>query len=312
MPMYKKIWVQLYGNKQWNKLYKKMVSGDILIFQHPSYGQRTSIRWIKKISAKGCKTIALIHDLESLRGGISGIINTSKSNSIGDTELLKCFSYVICHNSSMKKYMISQGFEADRIVELEIFDYLSDTKILEPVKQSKPSVCVAGNLAIGKSGYIYKIFDNDKNKDLIVHLFGVRFDKDNCTDNMNYHGSFKPEELPKYLEGDFGLVWDGPEADTCAGNTGQYLKYNNPHKTSLYLASGLPVIVWSKAAIAEFVKEHGVGITVDSLYGLDDRIRMVSQKDYKQMCSNVKTVSEKLRRGYFFYKSIDKCLGNKE
>lgn len=306
--LYKKIWVQLYCNRQWNKLYKKMACGDILIFQHPSYGQRTSIKWIKKIASRGCKTIALIHDLESLRGGISGIIHTSKSNNIGDSELLRCFSYVICHNSSMKKYMISQGFDADRIVELEIFDYLSNTKILEPVKQSKPSVCVAGNLAIGKSGYIYKIYDKNKNNDLIVHLFGIRFDKEHCNGNMNYHGSFKPEELPKYLEGDFGLVWDGPEADTCAGNTGEYLKYNNPHKTSLYLSSGLPVIVWSQAAVADFVRKHCVGITVDSLNDLEDKINAVSEKQYAEMCYRIKDISKKLRCGHYFYTALDKCL----
>ena len=34
-------------------------------------------------------------------------------------------------------------------------------------------------------------------------------------------------------------MWDGPSPDTCAGVYGAYLRYNNPHKTSLYLAAGL-------------------------------------------------------------------------
>lgn len=63
---------------------------------------------------------------------------------------------------------------------------------------------------------------------------------------MIWHGSFKPEESPEHLQG----VWDGDSVDTCAGNTGAYLRYNNPHKTSLYLACGMPVIVWKEAAIA--------------------------------------------------------------
>ncbi|NRO11242.1 Beta-1,6-galactofuranosyltransferase WbbI [Lactobacillus helveticus] len=48
-------------------------------------------------------------------------------------------------------------------------------------------------------------------------------------------------------------------------NTGNYLRYNDPHKLSLYLASGIPVIIWKKAAEAKFVEENKVGITVDSL-----------------------------------------------
>ena len=50
------------------------------------------------------------------------------------------------------------------------------------------------------------------------------------------------------MEGSFGLVWDGISVETCAGVYGEYLKVNNPHKTSLYLASGIPVIIWKEAA----------------------------------------------------------------
>lgn len=125
---------------------------------------------------------------------------------------------------------------------------------------------------------------------------------------MIWHGSFKPEDLPSELKGDFGLVWDGTSAETCAGNTGEYLKYNNPHKTSLYLASGMPVIVWRQAAIADFVLENGVGIAVDSLYGLDHVIANISDEEYRTMCENVNRIGEKLRSGYYFMNALEKCL----
>ena len=56
-------------------------------------------------------------------------------------------------------------------------------------------------------------------------------------------GSFLPDELPSALEGSFGLVWDGDSSKTCSGVFGEYLRYNNSHKASLYLASGFPIIV---------------------------------------------------------------------
>ena len=34
-----------------------------------------------------------------------------------------------------------------------------------------------------------------------------------------------------------------------------YLRINNPHKTSLYLACGIPIITWNKAAIAQYVRK---------------------------------------------------------
>ena len=134
---------------------------------------------------------------------------------------------LICHNEFMKNYLISQGFNYERIVCLEIFDYLSNVQRIQPTKGEEPSIAIAGNLAYGKSRYIYDIFKGGKNSSLKVHLYGNCFDEGQSSKNMIYHGSFKPEELPKYLKGDFGLVWDGISAETCAGNTGEYLKYNN-------------------------------------------------------------------------------------
>lgn len=58
----------------------------------------------------------------------------------------------------------------------------------------------------------------------------------------NLEGSYMPEELPEKLEAKYGLVWDGLEITSCEGTFGQYLKYNNPHKFSLYMAAGIAVI----------------------------------------------------------------------
>jgi hypothetical protein len=306
--LYQHLWVQVVGNSDWRSLYKKVGDGDVVIFQHPFYGKRTSLLWIKRIRQKGAKMIALIHDLESLRGGIAGVIEAGKTTAFGDDEFLKNFDGIICHNEHMRQYMIEKGFEPSRLVDLEIFDYLTDEKISERQKSEAPTVAIAGNLALGKCAYIYKIHENGHNPGLALELYGIRFEEERADAGMKYHGSFAPEELPGKLKGDFGLVWDGIEATTCAGNTGEYLKYNDPHKTSLYLASGLPVIVWSKAAIADFVLKNKVGVTVDSLYELEDKIRSISEQEYTEMCANARDISSKLRKGHYFYSALDKCL----
>lgn len=308
--IYQKVWLAMICTGWWAKLGKQLRNEDIVIFQHPMYGKRVAAKMITKIKRKvNCKFIAVIHDLESLRGGIEGVINKNvRTNHYGDNDLLMRFDAIICHNEHMRQYMIKQGFNADKLVNLEIFDYLCETEGIAHSKTEKPSIAIAGNLAIGKCGYIYSICDGEHNKDLIVHLYGNNFPEEAVTENLIWHGSFKPEELPKHLTGDFGLVWDGTSAEICAGNTGEYLRYNNPHKTSLYLAAGMPVIVWSQAAIADFITSRKVGITVDGLYDLEKALCSVLSDDYADMKRNAETVAQELRRGFYFYNALDKCL----
>lgn len=308
--IYQKIWLFVCGTYHWTRLMKMIEYGSVIIYQHPMYGNRLVERMIPIIQKKkNAKFIAVIHDLESLRGGIAGIIQRSaKTNEIADNSLLKKFDAIICHNESMRQYLIEQGFEKERLFNLEIFDYISDIELECPIKNSDPSIAIAGNLAIGKCAYIYNIFENGNNSGLTVNLYGVNYQKDRANNNMIYHGSFTPEELPEKLKGDFGLVWDGNSAESCVGNTGEYLKYNNPHKTSLYISSGMPVIVWSQAAIADFILKNGVGVTVDSLSEVEERIRKLSADEYHDMCKRTVKIGKRLKEGQYFKEALKKVL----
>ena len=73
----------------------------------------------------------------------------------------------------------------------------------------------------------------------------------------------------------------------------------NPHKLSLYLSSGLPVIIWKEAAEADFVEKQGVGICVDSLKELSAKFEMLDENAYNKYAESVRELSEKLRTGQF-------------
>ena len=66
--------------------------------------------------------------------------------------------------------------------------------------------------------------------------------------------------------------------------------------------------MWSKAAIADFILEHHVGIAVDGLYDLEEKIQSITDSEYEAMCKNAMEVSGKLKSGYYFYKALDSCL----
>ena len=256
---------------------------------------------------KGCRFVALIHDIGILRNdGNNFGKKVGKTTLFADGQLLKKYDVVICHNDRMKKYLVDGDIPFDRIVSLEMFDYLTEVNAVKRKRSAVPSIAIAGNLGKEKSSYIYEM-DFSQN-DLTVHLYGKGFDVSLPASSLNYHGSFKPEELPGHLEGEFGLVWDGTSTETCAGGTGEYLRYNNPHKLSLYLASNMPVIIWEEAAAADFVLSRKAGFTVKSLDEIPEKIRKLSTEEYMRMCLAAGEEGEKLRNGYYTKKALRQAL----
>ena len=82
------------------------------------------------------------------------------------------------------------------------------------------------------------------------------------------------------------------------------MQYNNPHKTSLYLASKLPVIVWEKAAMVEFIRENHLGIQVGSLREIPEKLAALSEEAYDEMLRNVSVMGDKLRKGEMLRKVL--------
>lgn len=297
----------LVNLKNWRYLKKIVKPGDYVLYQHPMYfGTKFANIYIPKLRKKKIKFIALIHDLESLRKYTYSSENDYKSYMFGDLVLLRKFDAIIAHNKSMIKYLVNHGFDERKIICLEIFDYLCDTQFVD--YNLKSEIVIGGNLNEDKSAYIYKLAE--KNPDIKINLFGENYTKKIIFQNMIYHGSYSPEKVTEKLQGAYGLIWDGPAIEGCIGNNGNYLKYNSPHKTSMYLAAGIPIITWKNAAIAGFVVDNNVGIVLENLEKLDKVLIQVSNKQYNIMSYNAKQISKKLREGYYFKTAIKKAIHN--
>lgn len=304
--LYRKIWMLTIGILQWRKVFAKLRKDDILVYQHPSSGTRIAnkiIPWIKKL--KKVKLVVVIHDLESLRQ-LSYMYNETV-HKIADNRLLNNFDKIICHNDEMKKYLVDSGIPEEKLISLEIFDYISSLEMKNSPNNNNNALTIAGNLYPEKSPYIYKLLECTFNYQL--NLYGPYMDSNiKLGDKIKYFGSFNPDELPGKLEGKFGLVWDGDSIETCSGNTGNYLRYNNPHKTSLYLTAGIPVIIWKEAAMAKFIKKHNVGILVENLLEIEGIINGISEYEYAELKNNAIRLGNKLREGYYFKKAIKESV----
>ena len=288
----------------WMKAITNLKKDDILLIQYPLINTMLGFEKVmEKLKEKGVITIILIHDLDSLR--FIGMPRVVKE----DRNVINKATYIIAHNKKMKEKLIEMcKIDKDRIIELEIFDYILDNEIIPKERKKDKPIVIAGNLSKEKAEYL-KYLKNVNN--VTFNLYGKGYQKDEDEKNINYIGAFLPEELINNLDGSFGLVWDGNSIDTCSGPYGEYLKYNNPHKTSLYLTAMLPVIVWKNSAMAEFVENNKVGITIERLEDISFEIQKITDEEYSKMIENTKAISEKLKRGEYLRKSIYKISEGK-
>ena len=305
--------IKKHGNKYVKKInnylqVKKIgrISRNSMLFvPHPIYLNKRYIDILKDIKQKkNIKLVFLIHDLESLRKMFP---DAAESFEYIDNTMYDIADYIISHNERMTEYLASKGVEKDKIFNLQIFDYLTESNLDNKKIEYSKTLNIAGNLDTNKCKYIKEL--NELDTSININLYGLNFDE-NVLDSksIHYKGAFPADEIPQQLSEGFGLVWDGESANGCTGNTGEYLMYNNPHKLSLYLASGLPVVIWSKAAEAKFVKENKVGIVVDSIGQFNDVFDAISKKEYYKMLNNIRHISDDLRSGIYLKETVQKIM----
>jgi len=271
---------------------------DTVLIQYPLFP-----KWLDKIFSymlrmKGIVSICLIHDIESIR--LKGQIDQY------EISLLKLFSKIICHNEIMQR-TLKEFINHSSVISLDLFDYAvskSSEKMIQ-FESSRQRVAFAGNLSKKKSHFIYEIDKVIGNK-LIIALYGQNYNGIQ-NGNVKYCGIFSPDDLSN-INANWGLIWDGKDLHSCTGIFGEYLRMNNPHKASLYIAAGLPIITWSKSAIASFVSQKNIGITIDSLYDLAGVLNKITISQYWTMKKNVECVQNQVITGYYIESALKKIL----
>lgn len=279
----------LFGDYICNKKMKKIPDGATIVYQYPSYSRWMENKFIKYAKKKSnLEKILIIHDLDCLRK----YINDPKSQN-NEKKFINSFDKVIAHNDVMKDWMEDNGIVVP-IVPLQLFDYVDDSKLLDHHKNLP--ILFAGNLE--KSIFLNELIIKKE-----MDIFGIN-PSSGYHSSIKYKGSFSPDDLSKVMIGSYGLVWDGVSIDTCTGVTGEYMRYNNPHKVSLYLQLGIPVIIWEKSALSEFIIKNKLGISIDSLNRLDSVINSITDEQYNTFKKNAQNISYKIRDGYFIRNAL--------
>lgn len=281
------------------KLYFKVEKGSVVLCQAPMGGgcvRPFTLRQLKK--KKHVYLIFLVHDVDLLRH------KTPLKSFIREfMTMLSVADKMIVHNEKMKRWFVEERqVDENRLVVLEIFDYLYPYKDKEVLFDK--CVTIAGNLGKNKAPYLMHLKDLNTSFNLYGPFYSPALDGENIT----YKGSVPSSELPALLSNGFGLIWDGNEVNTCSGDYGNYLRFNNPHKLSLYLASGLPVFIWSQAAEADFVKKNDVGYCIDCLGDIDKIMKTLTEEEYRAKAENCRKISERLVNGEYTRKALTSAL----
>lgn len=284
----------------WKKIAHDVARDDIVLIQYPvnTYPKVApfALPAIRQMKVHGAKIIMLIHDLERLR----------TNSDVSENQFFALADAVICHNDVMKSVLQKQ-YPSLKLVSLKVFDYLTDEPTY-PIDKRR-GIDIAGNLSPRKSAYVYSLANQFPH--VTFHLYGPSFDTESA-ERQWYKGSFAPESLPSVLDGKFGLVWDGDSTATCSGAKGEYMRINNPHKLSLYLASNEPVIIWDQAAEASFVRENHLGITAASIADAIVQMDALTGKEYDIMVHSVHAMCMKIRSGYHLRAAVEEALKSVE
>ncbi len=276
-----------------------------LYTQYPLNKFRKYVLFIAHL--KRCQIITIVHDVRFLKG--------RTGNAHKELKKIIASNAIIVHNEAMKNWFLEQGVQIPIIV-LGIFDYILNNGLPEQNDNNtgeKPyKIVYAGGFGEGKNSYIFDL-DVLKKNDFKMNLYGLGFDDQKLKvpkekSILSYKGAFPSDIVAYKIEGSFGLVWDGISTEECSGQYGQYLKYNNPHKTSLYILCGLPVIVWNKAAISTFITENNIGFTVANLKDVSKILQDLSQEEYQTMKVNVNKVRTKIISGGYLSDSVNAAL----
>lgn len=267
--------------------------GSEYVMQYP-VSSKVIFPWVLRLQRLlGNKVTILVHDIQTVRNG---------RDLSPDLRVFRLASRILTHTEAMSRWIHDHGV-ATPSEAIQLFDYYTDDDFRpkEDLLRHKKEIAFAGYLR--KSSFFTPLSAHDF-RDLTFNLYGKTDDDFRVSGNVRYLGVFESNHTAA-VEGGWGLVWDGTSIDTCEGDLGDYLRLIASHKLSLYLAMGIPVIVWKDSAEAEFVTREGLGIAVSGLKELPDRISAISDEEYGRMLDRCRAQGSVLRRGGMLKKRVN-------
>ena len=278
------------------KIVFQIPGGSVVVFLFPIYAKIIQLLVRLLLLRKNIRLVCFITDIDGIKDGDAQKLKE-------DISFFRKLKYFIVHNQRMKQWL-NDRVEGAQSVQIVFFDFLA--KPVELKRKPSCDIVFAGNLE--KSPFLEKLqLLKDKQPALHFNLYGPnQTDSMLQQENATWHGVENPYELAQKLKGSFGLLWDGNSIDRPGGSLGRYMQYISHHKLSLYILSGLPIIVPSTTAAEELVNKYNIGFAVNDLYGIEEKIKSLSEDEYNQMQKNMQPLAQKISTGGCIKEALQK------
>lgn len=285
-PLYYSRYVS-WNDDHWASQIKGMlatvVKDDVVIAQTPTYAApEVETMIVDQTHEQGAKIVGFVHDVEFLR------YPQSYDQQAG-VDFLNSFDALMINTKQMRDQVVAAGVIVP-IVEVGPWGYVQPFPKRRP-KFSK-DIHYAGNLVEWKAGFLQNL-----PADLHVLLYGSADGNQDLgfelAPGVERMGSYSQEKLAMALDHGFGLIWDCNAHDEY----NPYALINMPHKFSLYMSLGLPVIANANSAIGTFVQTNGVGIVVNTMADLPQRMAALDEAAYNEIADRVSVMADLIRAG---------------
>ena len=261
--------------------------GDTVIFQSPIWiTSKVERDFIDRVRQYQGKVAIFINDIPPMMFE-------------GNRELMPLFielynkaDLLIVPSENMKNYLISKGVTVEKFVIQNLWDIPVDF-ISNSETKYLPRINFAG------SDEKFGITENINSNDIELEIYDHKPEDKLIPDNVHYHGYVDEVKLLSELhEGGFGLVW------TEDMYWREYMKYNASYKVSTYLRAGIPLIVHRDISCRKLIEDNHWGIVVDSLEEAVERVKAMSEDEYRKYAESVSKVSGLLVDNYFTKKVL--------
>jgi len=278
-----------------NAMFSDVNPGDTVVMTYPLYiallnFNGEALNYLKN-GKKDIKLIAFVIDLDPwMRGG-----DYDKEDNFTLNQL-KQFDCLIVPTEKFAKRLHEDGVNTPTIV-FNFLDFIYDGPLLEKKFQKK--VYIASGRAIRLTNY---------NMDSIETVVIGRNRTPN--DNIKTEAHRPYDHLPILFDGGFAAVDMINNVSTNVIGEGarfdwdKYSEYTAPSKQSLYMASGMPLIVRPENANAEFIKKAGIGLVMEDLSELDAILDKMTEEEYNQMVEKMKPFQKAVSSGYFAKRAL--------
>jgi hypothetical protein len=268
---------------RWLRFLLAIPRGSLVVFQWPPYAH-LSLLFLRALCRfrKDVRIICYLTDINGIKDGDAAVLKE-------ELAWFHRFSEFIVHNECMEQWL-REFLPGAHMARIDFFDFLAVPVMRERALSNR--ICFAGLLS--KSAFLKEL---DRFPGLQFNVYGPDGELLPVSENVHYKGAFPPQELPAIIEGSFGLVWDGDSASGPEGPLGHYSAYISPHKLSLYILAGMPIICQGRSAAATLVAKYGIGFSVDALSDVPAAIAGLSGVAYREMAQNMVPLARRLAAG---------------